>query len=85
MYTTALGWTDAADFARRNDAFFAQYKAGTLDIDDYVRFATEAMRLQGAAKSIAARAGYTSAIRQKHLRPEALQLVEATAPPATGW
>ena len=74
-YTTDLGWTDAAAFTRRNDEFFAQYKAGTLDIDAYVRFATEAIRRQGASKSIAARAGYTSAIRQKHLKNEALELV----------
>ncbi|MEP6557185.1 MAG: HAD-IB family hydrolase [Burkholderiales bacterium] len=75
-YTTELGWTDAVDFTRRNDEFFAQYKAGALDIDAYVRFATEAIRLQGASKSIAARAGYTSAIRQKHLKIEALELVQ---------
>lgn len=75
VYTTELGWTDAADFTRRNDEFFAQYKAGTLDIDAYVRFATEAIRLQGASKSIAARAGYTNAIQQKHLKNEALELV----------
>ncbi len=76
VWTTELGWTDAASFARRNDEFFAQYKAGTLDIDAYVRFATDAIRQQGAANSIAARAGYTSAIRQKHLKNEALALVQ---------
>ena len=52
-YTTELGWTDAVDFTRRNDEFFAQYKAGALDIDAYVRFATEAIRLQGASNPIA--------------------------------
>ncbi len=74
-YTTELGWTDAAEFTRRNDEFFAQYKAGALDIDAYVRFATEAIRRQGASKSIAAREGYTSAIREKHLKTAALDLV----------
>jgi hypothetical protein len=31
---------------RRNDEFYAQYKAGTLDIHDYVRFAVDAVRRQ---------------------------------------
>jgi hypothetical protein len=30
-------------FNRRNDEFYAHYKAGTLDIHDYVRFATDAV------------------------------------------
>ena len=48
VFTTTIGWTDPVDFARRNDEFFAHYKAGTLDIHDYVRFATEAVRREGA-------------------------------------
>ena len=47
-FTSALGWTDAREFKRRNDAFYAQYQAGTLDIHDYVRFATAAVRRHGA-------------------------------------
>ena len=39
VFTTTIGWTDPQEFARRNDAFYTQYKAGTLDIHDYVRFA----------------------------------------------
>jgi hypothetical protein len=41
VFTTTIGWTDPVEFARRNDEFYAQYKAGTLDIHDYVRFAVE--------------------------------------------
>ncbi|NCN97495.1 MAG: HAD family hydrolase [Rhodoferax sp.] len=76
VYTTALGWNDAADFARRNDAYFAQYRAGTLDIHDYVRFATAAIRCQGATKSIAAHADFMRAIVQKSIYPQALTLVQ---------
>ncbi|NCN70174.1 MAG: HAD family hydrolase [Betaproteobacteria bacterium] len=76
VYTTALGWNDAADFARRNDAYFAQYRAGTLDIHDYVRFATAAIRCQGATKSIAAHADFMRAIVQKSIHPQALTLVQ---------
>ena len=75
VYTTEIGWTDAAEFGRRNDEFFAHYKAGTLDIHDYVRFATEAIRRRGATESIAARDRYTRALVQKHLKKPALELV----------
>ena len=50
VYTTRIGWTDPEAFARRNDAFYAHYKAGTLDIHDYVRFATGAVRERGLAE-----------------------------------
>jgi HAD superfamily hydrolase (TIGR01490 family) len=55
VFTTQIGWTDPAEFGRRNDEFYAHYKAGTLDIHDYVRFATEAVRLRGKNEALAAR------------------------------
>ena len=48
-FTSTLGWHDPVEFNRRNDAFYEQYKAGTLDIFEYVHFATEALRMQGLA------------------------------------
>ena len=54
VFTTTIGWTDPVEFAKRNDEFYAHYKAGTLDIHDYVRFATDAIRQHGASNSIAA-------------------------------
>ncbi|CAD5373846.1 Phosphoserine phosphatase [Rubrivivax sp. A210] len=50
----ALGWADRGDFKRRNDAFFADYQAGTLDIHAYVEFATSAWRGRCAAELQAA-------------------------------
>ena len=32
VFTTSIGWNDPVDFSRRNDEFYAHYKAGTLDI-----------------------------------------------------
>lgn len=75
-FTTALGWTDPVDFGRRNDEFYAHYKAGTLDIYDYVRFATGAMRRQGAIKSEAAHADYMRAVIQPAIKYQALSLVQ---------
>ena len=43
-FTLQLGWVDEAAFRQRNNAFYADYNAGCLDIHEYVRFATRSMR-----------------------------------------
>ena len=75
-FTIALGWRDGVEFRRANDAFFAQYRDGTLNIHDYVRFATQAIREQGATESIAAHARFMEAVVLKGLRKQALDLVQ---------
>ena len=75
-FTIALGWRDGDDFRRTNDAFFAQYRDGTLNIHDYIRFATQAIRDKGAIESIAARAHFMSAIVLKGIKKQALDLVQ---------
>ena len=76
QFTVALGWRDAKAFGRANDVFYERYKAGTLDIAEYVRFATAAIREQGLEKSIAAHASYMSAVVQKSIKKQALALVQ---------
>ena len=49
-FTQQIGWTDPVEFKRRNDAFYAHYVAGTLDVHDYVRFAVEALRQRGGKR-----------------------------------
>lgn len=49
-FTVRLGWRDADAFRRANDGYYAAYKDGTLDIHDYVRFATGALRERGLAE-----------------------------------
>ena len=75
VFTQDIGWTDPVLFKERNDAFYAHYKAGTLDIHDYVRFATEAIRARGAIESVAAHDRFMRAVIQPAIRPEALALV----------
>ena len=75
-FTISLGWCEATEFKRRNAEFFEQYRAGTLDIHDYVRFATQAIREQGAIKSIAAHARFMCGVVQKVILPQALALVQ---------
>ncbi len=74
-FTIQKGWVDPVHFKRQNDDFYAHYKAGTLDVQAYVRFATEAIRKQGAIQSIAAHADFMGAIVQKAIKSQALELV----------
>jgi len=75
VFTTALGWNDAAEFSHRNEAFYAQYKAGTLDIHEYIRFATRALCLHGAIQSEATHALFMRDVVQKVIKPQAIDLV----------
>jgi HAD superfamily hydrolase (TIGR01490 family) len=74
-FTATIGWTDPAAFKRKNEEFFEHYKAGTLDIHDYVRFAIEAVRLQGPEKAGEAHARFMAEVIQPALREEARALV----------
>ena len=74
-FTIARGWVDAVDFKRQNDDFYAQYKAGTLDLHAYVLFATQAIRQQGAIHSIAAHIDFMGSTVQNAIFPQALELV----------
>ncbi len=76
VHTTRIGWTDPEAFARRNDAFYAHYKAGTLDIHDYVRFATDAVRERGPQAAAAAHADFMREMVLPALLPVARELVE---------
>jgi HAD superfamily hydrolase (TIGR01490 family) len=75
VFTTEIGWTDPVAFKARNEEFYAHYKAGTLDIHDYVRFATDAVRERGAEEAAAAHARFMQAVVQPQLVPQALALV----------
>ena len=75
-FTVSLGWCEAVEFKRRNTDFFEQYRAGTLDIHAYVRFATQALRTQGAIKSIAAQSDFMSVVVKKDITSQALSLIQ---------
>ena len=76
-FTIALGWRDGDTFRQANEAFFAQYRDGTLNIHDYVRFATQAIRDKGAIESVAAHALFMGATVLKGLKKPALELVQS--------
>jgi HAD superfamily hydrolase (TIGR01490 family) len=77
VFTQAIGWADPVEFKRRNEEFFEQYKAGTLDVHAYVRFATDAIRRKGREASLAARERFMREVIAPVIRPRALQLVQS--------
>ena len=74
-FVTRIGWVDPEEFARRNDAFYAQYKAGELDIHEYIAFATEPLRAHTQAECDAAHRQFMADVVEPALRPSALELV----------
>jgi len=72
-----LGWAEAAAFRAGNDAFYAQYRAGRLDIDAYIAFATTPLRGRSAAELAAGRARFMSEVIAPALRPAAHALVDS--------
>ncbi len=75
VFTQDIGWTDPVVFKERNDEFYEHYKAGTLDVHDYVRFATEAVRLRGPEQAQAAHARFMDTVITPAIRPAALDLL----------
>ena len=74
-FTIRIGWNDPVEFARRNDEFYAHYQAGTLDVHDYVRFATESVRQRGPEAAATAHAQFMREVIAPAIRPEALALL----------
>jgi HAD superfamily hydrolase (TIGR01490 family) len=74
-FTIAMGWCDGTEFKRRNDEFFAHYRAGTLDIHAYVRFATQAIREQGPVNAVAAHERFMKEVFEQRIQPVARELV----------
>lgn len=70
-----LGWADRAAFQRGNDAFYADYQAGTLDIEAYVDFATAPWRQRSAVELETSLRGFVDRVVRPMLKPAALSLV----------
>lgn len=69
------GLTDADDYRRRNNAFYEQYKSGTLVLDDYIAFSTHVWRSLDAPAQRALQQAYMDEVILPAVRPEALALV----------
>jgi len=76
-FVSRKGWVDAVEFARRNDAFYAQYKEGALDIHEYIAFATEPLRARTPAQTTAAHKRFMAEVIAPNLHSSALELVRS--------
>jgi len=75
-FTIRLGWVDEKTFGERNRAFYAAYLAGSLDVHEYVRFATEAFRRQGAQAAQAAHRQFMREVIAPAIKTTALAVLE---------
>ena len=75
-FMITLGWVDAAEHRARNDAFYQQYLAGTLDIDAYIEFTTRPWRNRSAAEQAMASTRFMAEVMAPQITPQALALVQ---------
>ncbi len=75
-FLVSLGWADGDSFRRRNDAFYADYVAGRLDIDAYVDFATAPWRDRPAVELAEVSARFLDLVVRPMLHAQALALVQ---------
>ncbi|MEX8191714.1 HAD family hydrolase [Comamonas guangdongensis] len=75
-FSIDIGWCDREAFGRQNDAFFADYQAGRLNVPDYVRFATAAMVQRGEAEANAAHRRFMDEVIRPAMKPAAIALVQ---------
>ncbi len=74
-FVVSLGWVDGGEFKRGNDAFYAQYREGRLDIDAYVAFATAPLRSRTGDELASAHRRFMQTVIEPAIRPAARDLV----------
>jgi len=76
-YLIGQGWADAEQFKQRNDAFYADYLAGKLDMDAYVDFASAPWRDRSPSEQSAVLQGFVDAVVRPMLLPAVTELVRS--------
>jgi HAD superfamily hydrolase (TIGR01490 family) len=76
QFLVRTGAVDAREYARRNEDFFAQYQAGTLDPVEYLEFALGTLARFPRRELDAMHEQYMREVIEPHIRPEALALVQ---------
>jgi HAD superfamily hydrolase (TIGR01490 family) len=75
QFLVRIGAVDAQEYARRNDAFFAQYQAGVLDPVEYLEFALGTLARFPRSDLEAMHAQYMREVIAPAVRPQAIDLV----------
>ena len=70
------GVVDPVWFARRNEEFYEQYKAGTLDMDAFLEFGLAPLAAHGRAALDRWHAEYMRDVIEPFIRPSAIALVD---------
>jgi HAD superfamily hydrolase (TIGR01490 family) len=76
QFLVRIGAVDAAEFKRRNDAFFAQYQAGTLDPVEYLEFALGTLARFPRAELDAMHARFMAEVIEPAILPSARALLQ---------
>lgn len=76
-FLSRKGVVDGAWYRRRNDEFYAQYKAGTLDMAEFLAFALAPLAANDRVALAAWHAEYMQTAIEPNIRPEAQALVDA--------
>lgn len=76
QFLVRIGVVDGAEYARRNDQFYADYKAGTLDIYAFLRFALAPLAAHSRAQLAQWHAQFMAEVITPAIRPQALDLVK---------
>lgn len=74
-FMVEIGWADGQAWRQRNDAFYAQYQAGRLNLAEYIDFATSVWRQRPAAQARMARERFMHEVMAPMLRDNARALV----------
>lgn len=74
-FLVRVGWADPQEFRRGNDAFYAQYRAGRLDIDAYIAFTTAAWRHRTLQEQRWLQERFVEEVVRPQVKPAALDLV----------
>jgi HAD superfamily hydrolase (TIGR01490 family) len=74
-FLVQLGWADKDRFKQRNDHFYAEYRAGTIDVAEYLDFATEPWRARPEQEALAMRQRFVEEVMRPAITPRALNLV----------
>src|SRR5689334_2556228 len=75
-YMIEQGLVERDQHKRQNDKFYADYKAGTLDIAAYTRFALEPLTRLGEAKLLPLRERFIAEVIEPIIAPAAPALLE---------
>jgi HAD superfamily hydrolase (TIGR01490 family) len=75
-FLVQVGWADKERFKERNDQFYAEYLAGTIDVAAYLDFATSAWRSRPEQEALAMRERFMREVMRPAVHKRALELVQ---------